>query len=153
MRDHQSVSNQNGQMGLVRRVHLHDPWRISPSLTRFLFLVAAILCKEMSNKRSFQNTFADIFFGFNDYLSLHYSSMNELLFPLIHFSNDRIQTAWSVCVCCSGARTRFRTMLPCSSHITVLSYKTSWWHGFSQGQTLSSISIYQIPCWLRRTMI
>lgn len=58
------------------------------------------------------------------------------------------------CVYCSGSRAQFRTMLSCSSHITVLSYKTSWWHGFSQGQTLLSISVYQIhlalimaQCW------
>lgn len=56
----------------------------------------------------------------------------------------------SVCVYCSGSRAQFRTMLSCSSHITVLSFKTSWWHGFSQGQTLSFLSLYQIPCWLQR---
>lgn len=53
-----------------------------------------------------------------------------------HFQNSMVNSP-SVCVDCSGSRAQFRTMLPCSSHITVLSYKTSWWHGFSQGQTLS----------------
>lgn len=69
-----------------------------------------------------------------------------------HFLNTMVNSP-SVCVYCSGSRAQFRTMLSCSSHITVLSYKTSWWHGFSQGQTLSSISLYQIPCWLQRSMI
>lgn len=50
-----------------------------------------------------------------------------------------------VCVCCSGSRARLRATLYCSSHITVLGYKTSWWHGFSQGH----ISVDPIPCTCR----
>lgn len=56
---------------------------------------------------------------------------------------------------CDGPKPRamLRTMLSCSSHITVLRYKTSWCHGFSQGQTQLSVSASQISCWLQAPMI
>lgn len=55
----------------------------------------------------------------------------------------------SVCACCFGSRAQLGTTPYRSSHITELRYRTSWWHGYSQGQTLSPISVDQIPCWCR----
>lgn len=122
------------------------------SLTAWIFsFVAVILYKEMCQK-----TLLQMYFSYPR--TLLPPCTYELQFSLIplpidgsyamHFLNSMVNSQ-SVCVYCSGSRAQFRTMLSCSSHITVLSYKTSWWHGFSQGQTLSSISIYQIPCWCR----
>lgn len=49
----------------------------------------------------------------------------------------------SICLCImfwvKGSAQDNAVLLPSASHITVLSHKTSWWHGFSQGQTQTTI--------------
>lgn len=109
------------------------------------FSVVVKMCEEISIKRRFVQMYFSIILALINSASPHTSVQWQL-----HNANS---VACSCILSWGKGSVQFRTMLPCSSHITVLRYKTSWWHGFHQGQTRLSISIYQIPCWLQRTMI